>query len=98
MYVTSYTHHIEGMDLEEGKQLVRALFKHATQEKYKHTHNWLQPGDLVIWDNTSVLHRATHGTYEGMYRRDMRRVSVFDTSSYGFGLNDKEDYWKQALP
>ena len=98
LYVTSYTHHIVDMDLEEGKELVRELFKHVQQDKYKFTHHWEEPGDLVIWDNTSVLHRATHGLYQGKYRRDMRRVSVFDTSSYGFGLNSKEDYWKQALP
>lgn len=98
LYVTSYTHHIEGMDLEEGKELVKELFRHVQQDKYKYTLNWDQPGDLAIWDNTAVLHRATHGPYEGMYRRDMRRVSVFDMSSNGFGLNSKEDYWKQALP
>lgn len=98
MYVTSYTHHIDGMDLEEGKELVKELFQHVQQDKYKFTCHWEQPGDFVIWDNCSVLHRATHGTYEGMYRRDMRRVSVFDLSSYGFGLNSQEDYWRQALP
>ncbi|KAK3705653.1 hypothetical protein LTR37_013261 [Vermiconidia calcicola] len=98
LYVTSYTHHIDGMDLEEGIELVKELFQHVQQDKYKITHHWEEPGDLVIWDNTSVLHRATHGAYEGKYRRDMRRVSVFDPSSYGFGLNSKEDYWKQALP
>ena len=98
LYVTSYTHHIDGMDLEDGKELVRELFKHVQQDKYKFTLHWEEPGDLAIWDNTSVLHRSTKGAYEGKYRRDMRRVSVFDTSSYGFGLNPKEDYWKQALP
>ena len=98
LYVTSYTHHIESMGLEEGKQLVKELFQHVQQDKYKFTVHWEQPGDLTIWDNTSVLHRATRGAYEGMYRRDMRRVSVFDTSSYGYGLNTQEDAWKQAYP
>ena len=50
-----YTHHIDGMDLEEGKALVRELFQHVQQDKYKFTVHWEQPGELVIWDNTSVF-------------------------------------------
>ena len=44
MYVTSYTHHIEGMELEEGKKLVKELFKHVQQDRYKFTVEWEQPG------------------------------------------------------
>lgn len=98
LYVTSYTHHIEGMPVEEGQALIKEIFEHCQQDKYKFTHHWKDNNDVAIWDNTAVLHRATHGAYEGKHRRDMRRVSVFDTGSTAFGENDVSTYWQQGLP
>lgn len=98
LYITSYTHSIEGMGLEEGQELLAQLFGHVQQEKYKFTHYWQDSGDVAIWDNTAVLHRATHGEYEGKYRRDLRRVSVFDMGETAYGENDPSTYWQQGLP
>ncbi|KAH0846935.1 hypothetical protein AYO21_02369 [Fonsecaea monophora] len=98
LYVTSYTHHIDGMDLEKGQKLLKELFEHVQQDKYKFVHHWQDNNDVAIWDNCAVLHRATHGEYEGKYRRDMRRVSVFDTGSTAYGENDVSTYWQQGLP
>jgi taurine dioxygenase len=48
---------IEGMDEREGRALLDELKRHATQPK-----NCYQPqyrvGDIVVWDNCSVLHSA----------------------------------------
>jgi len=96
LYVTSYSHHIEGMPLEEGQALLKQLMKHATQPKYMFEHEWVSNGDIVIWDNTAVLHRATAGSYEGKYVRDMRRTCVMDASKDAFGLNDPELAKNQA--
>ena len=96
LYVTSYAHHIDGMPIEEGKQLIKELQEHATQKKYVFEHHWTNPGDLAIWDNTAVLHRATPGMYEGKYRRDMKRTCVMDSSSEAYGLNDHELAKNQA--
>ncbi|KAJ5924915.1 hypothetical protein N7454_007554 [Penicillium verhagenii] len=91
LYVTSYAHHIEGMPIEEGQKLLKELMDYITQPKYVFCHEWYKKGDLVIWDNTAVLHRATPGYYEGKYRRDMRRTCVMDSSMEAYGLNDRED-------
>jgi taurine dioxygenase len=48
---------IEGMPAEEGFKLIDELYEHATQRKYEYRHKWL-PGDMVIWDNRSVMHQA----------------------------------------
>lgn len=96
LYVTSYAHHIEGMDLEEGKKLIQELRAHAAQKKYVFEHHWQNEGDIAIWDNTAVLHRATSGLYEGKHRRDMRRTCVMDSSSEAYGLNDREAAKNQA--
>jgi hypothetical protein len=39
------------------KPLLDFLFDHATQAKYIYRHKW-RKGDMVIWDNRSVLHKA----------------------------------------
>lgn len=96
LYVTSYAHHIDGMDMEEGKKLIAELQAHARQPKYVFEHHWESPGDIAIWDNTAVLHRATPGLYEGKHRRDMRRTCVMDDSSDAYGLNDPEKAKNQA--
>ncbi|GAB3102612.1 TauD/TfdA family dioxygenase [Aestuariicella hydrocarbonica] len=50
--------HIEGMGFEEGRALLHKLRIHCTQPKYVYSHQWTK-GDLVAWDNTGTLHRAT---------------------------------------
>lgn len=49
---------IEGMEGDEAFDLLAELFAHATQRKYVYRHKW-RKGDMVIWDNRSVLHQAT---------------------------------------
>jgi alpha-ketoglutarate-dependent taurine dioxygenase len=49
---------IEGMPEDEAVNLLDELKKHATQEKYQLRLKY-GVGDLVIWDNASLLHSAT---------------------------------------
>lgn len=49
---------IEGMAEAEAFALLDRLFAHATQPKYLYRHKW-RAGDMVLWDNRSVLHQAT---------------------------------------
>jgi hypothetical protein len=52
---------------------------------------WQNNSDLIMWDNTCVMHRATGGSFEGKYKRDMRRATVHDGSSYAWGLNEQSN-------
>lgn len=88
LYIGSYNHHIEGLPMEEGRRITDELLAHVAQDKYKFVLHWQNPGDLVFWDNGAVLHRATIGEYGDKYRRDMRRISTFDDSSWAYGEND----------
>jgi alpha-ketoglutarate-dependent taurine dioxygenase len=47
-----------GLDPLEGMELLVWLRDWATQERFSYTHRWAL-GDMVIWDNTGTLHRAT---------------------------------------
>lgn len=69
-----YTTHIEGLPEEEGRALLRQLCEHVVSPPYQYRHSW-QPGDLLIWDNRSTLHRATFD-YALPQRRLMRRATV----------------------
>lgn len=86
------------MPEEESSRLIEELLAHVSKPKYRVTIDWEQPGDMIIWDNTSVMHRATGGSYEGIYPRDMRRTTVKDMSSTKFGLNGDGADWRVGLP
>ena len=49
---------IEGMPQDEALELLDELKRHATQEKYRLRLKY-GVGDVVIWDNASLLHSAT---------------------------------------
>jgi taurine dioxygenase len=49
---------IEGMPDEEGITLLRELAAHSTRPKYQYRMQY-GVGDVVVWDNASVLHSAT---------------------------------------
>ena len=49
---------IAGLEDEMAFALLSDLFAHATQPKYLYRHKW-RKGDMVLWDNRSVLHQAT---------------------------------------
>ena len=49
---------IEGLDEEVAVRLLDELKAHATGEKYRYRLKY-GVGDLVIWDNASLLHSAT---------------------------------------
>ena len=52
---------IVGMDDAEALSLLDALLTHATQPRFEYRHQW-QRGDVVIWDNRCLLHKA-NGDY-----------------------------------
>jgi alpha-ketoglutarate-dependent taurine dioxygenase len=66
--------HIAGMDIDEGRALLADLLARATGPDRVYRHEW-QVGDLVIWDNTGVLHRAL--PYDPASPRDMHRTTLY---------------------
>lgn len=87
LYVGAHLHHIEGMPRAESDALIKKLNEHVTQRQYITSATWEGPGDMVIWDNRAVLHRATGGPFEDQWKRDMRRTTVHDDGTYAWGLN-----------
>tara|TARA_B100000676_G_scaffold204800_1_gene201038 strand:+ start:309 stop:1157 length:849 start_codon:yes stop_codon:yes gene_type:complete len=67
---------IEGMEQEEADLMIKALADHITRPEFIYRHQW-QAGDLLIWDNCTVQHRAIQD-YALPHRRLMHRTTFAD--------------------
>jgi alpha-ketoglutarate-dependent taurine dioxygenase len=66
------TDHVVGMEPDEGRALLDSLLTRATTPERVYRHEWSE-GDVVIWDNRGVLHRAL--PYDATSPRDMHRTT-----------------------
>ena len=57
IYLGRHAGRIPGMDDAEAEALIDALNAHTCQAPRVYTHCW-QRGDVVVWDNRCLLHRA----------------------------------------
>ena len=64
----------EGMDETESRRIIEDLTAFATQPAFVYTHKWT-PGDVLIWDNRSTVHKACPFDEEGARRR-MHRTTI----------------------
>lgn len=76
LYLSSHAGRIVGWPVPEAMLLLRELTEHATQREFVYSHKW-QVGDLVMWDNRTVMHRARRYEDE-KYPRDLRRTTLTD--------------------
>ncbi len=80
---------IEGMDEAAAFAFLRELSEWQVRDEFVHRRRW-QSGMVVLWDNRSVLHRATGG-YEG-YRRELHRTTIAAPASGGVIAAHRADY------
>lgn len=66
---------ISGMSAELTAETIAYLFEHSTRGDNVYRHAW-SPGDVVMWDNRCVMHRADHTDVVG--DRVMHRGMVAD--------------------
>jgi alpha-ketoglutarate-dependent taurine dioxygenase len=57
LFIGRHAYGIPGLELEESEKLLDGLVTFACQAPRTYGHTW-QPGDVVVWDNRCVLHRA----------------------------------------
>ena len=75
LYVNAgFTHKILGLSKTKSDALLARLFTHVAREEFVHTHRWNE-GDVVLWDNFSVQHKAI-GNYSDAQRRLLWRTTV----------------------
>jgi alpha-ketoglutarate-dependent taurine dioxygenase len=71
--------HIVGLAEEQGRALLNDLLEWSTQPRFRYTHEW-QEGDLVVWDNTGMLHRAR--PYAASSQRMLHRTTVHGVEAF----------------
>jgi alpha-ketoglutarate-dependent taurine dioxygenase len=73
MLLGSTAGEVVGWPYDEGRALLDRLLAWSTQPRFVLRHRWRR-GDLVVWDNTGMLHRAL--PYELSSRRLMHRTAL----------------------
>ena len=74
LFLGAHASHVEGLPIDEGRALLRTLLDHVTQAPFVYRHEWRE-GDMVVWDNRCVLHRAI--PYDTVYHKWlMQRTTV----------------------
>jgi taurine dioxygenase len=81
LYIGNHASHILGMPEDDGEALLAELLEHATRPQFVYTHHW-QDGDLVMWDNRCLLHRALANYEMTKHRRVLHRTVVTGTAPF----------------
>ncbi|MEO1016130.1 MAG: TauD/TfdA family dioxygenase [Pseudomonadota bacterium] len=55
-----HTSHIVGFSKTDSDALLDELYEHSIAPEFQYHHNW-RPGDIVFWDQRSVMHKAGGG-------------------------------------
>ncbi|RYG28146.1 MAG: TauD/TfdA family dioxygenase, partial [Burkholderiales bacterium] len=67
------TSRIVGLDREESRDLLHALYGYIYDEAFMLKHTW-RNGDLLIWDNLALQHARPD--IEGITRRKLQRATI----------------------
>jgi alpha-ketoglutarate-dependent taurine dioxygenase len=81
LFIGCHTSHIENMPVEGGRALLQELLEHTEQPQFIYTHQW-RPGDLVMWDNRCLLHRAVANFDMAAHPRILHRTVVRGSKPY----------------
>jgi taurine dioxygenase len=65
--------YVVGLSVADSEALLDALWAHATQKRFAMCHEW-QVGDVLMWNNLSVLHRRD--PFDPTTRRVMHRTQI----------------------
>jgi alpha-ketoglutarate-dependent 2,4-dichlorophenoxyacetate dioxygenase len=77
LYLSSHIGGIVGWPIPEARAFIRDLTEHATQPQFVYSHKW-RVNEMVMWDNRTVMHRATRFN-DLKELRDLRRTSIKGT-------------------
>jgi alpha-ketoglutarate-dependent taurine dioxygenase len=82
LFIGRHAHAIPGLPREESDQLLDDLLDAACQPPRVYRHRW-QPGDVAVWDNRCVLHRARPYDYDEPRIMKHSRIAGQDTEIAG---------------
>ena len=69
--------YIKGMDVADSEAMLDRIWDYAVSDRFSYSHQW-QPGDVLIWDNRSTLHRRD--AFDPKARRILWRCQIAGTA------------------
>ena len=79
LFMGVHASHFDGLPMEVGRARLAALEAHATQERFVYRHKWRE-GDVLMWDNRCLLHRADANFEAARYPRVLHRTCLRGTA------------------
>lgn len=79
LVIGCHAERVVGMEIEAGRRLIKELIDWTTQPRFVYRHDW-DVGDMLIWDNTGVLHRAE--PYPADSGRVMHRTTLLGEEAF----------------
>jgi alpha-ketoglutarate-dependent taurine dioxygenase len=81
LFMGMHASHLEGGSIEEGRARIEALEARATQDRFLYRHHWRQ-GDVLMWDNRCLLHRADPNFDVAHHPRVLHRTCLRGTPTH----------------
>jgi alpha-ketoglutarate-dependent taurine dioxygenase len=75
LFMGEHASHIEGRPMDEGRAVLDGLTAHAVEERFVYRHKW-RAGDMLMWDNRCLLHRANPNFDAALYPRVLHRTCL----------------------
>jgi alpha-ketoglutarate-dependent taurine dioxygenase len=79
LVIGCHASHVVAMDRAESDALIDELLEWTTQPRFVYRHQW-DVGDMLIWDNTGVIHRAE--PYPLDSQRVMHRTTLLGEEAF----------------
>ena len=75
LFMGEHASHLDDRPFDEGRARLAELEDHATQERFIYRHHW-RSGDLLMWDNRCLLHRADANFDAARHKRVLHRTCL----------------------
>ncbi|MDD9906582.1 MAG: TauD/TfdA family dioxygenase [Rhodospirillaceae bacterium] len=81
LYIGTHIDKIVDMSRADSDALVEELMEHSIQPQFRYDHAWRQ-GDLVMWDNRSLMHRGNTNYDMANESRVLQRTVIIGTKPF----------------
>jgi alpha-ketoglutarate-dependent taurine dioxygenase len=75
LFMGEHASHLDSGSIEEGRARILELEAHATRDRFTYQHKW-RAGDMLMWDNRCLLHRANPNFDANRYPRVLHRTCL----------------------
>ena len=78
LFLGMHASHVDGQDIKTSRPIILSLEEHSVQEEFIFRHHW-KNGDILMWDNRCLLHRADTNFDAIRYPRVLHRTCLRGT-------------------